>query len=419
MTVKNAFYAQSGGVTAVINASACGVIETARKHSERIGNVLAGLNGIIGALTEELVDTGKETKEAIAALRYTPGGAFGSCRYKLADPEKDRREFDRLLEVFKAHDIGYFFYNGGGDSADTCYKISRFSSLTGYPVQAIHIPKTIDNDLPLTDCCPGFGSVAKYIAVSTIEASFDVRSMCRTSTRIFVLEVMGRHAGWIAAAGGLAEDYGIPVVVLFPEVAFDQERFLALVDEKVRRYGYCTVVVSEGCRYPDGRFLADQGARDAFGHAHLGGAAPVVASMIHERFGYPFHWAVANYLQRSARHIASAIDVEQAYEVGVAAVEFALKGMNAVMPAIERLANDPYRYKIGVADLKEVANVEKFMPKSFIREDGYGITQECKTYLYPLIQGESYPPYRKGLPEYVTLKNRLVRRKLDAFYKSL
>ncbi len=419
MTKKNAFYAQSGGVTAVINASACGVIETARKHSDRIGNVLAGRNGIVGALAEELVDTNRETKEDMAALKYTPGGAFGSCRYKLADPEKDRREFERLLEVFKAHDIGYFFYNGGGDSADTCYKISRFSTLTGYPVQAIHIPKTIDNDLPLTDCCPGFGSVAKYIAVSTIEASFDVRSMCRTSTRVFVLEVMGRHAGWIAAAGGLTEDYGIPVVVLFPEVAFDEKRFLSKVEENVTRFGYCTVVVSEGCRYPDGKFLADQGARDAFGHAHLGGAAPVIANMIHEKFAYPFHWAVANYLQRSARHIASAIDVEQAYELGVSAVELALEGRNAVMPTIERLSDEPYRYKIGVADLENVANVEKFMPGSFIREDGFGITEECKRYLYPLIQGENYPPYRKGLPEYVTLQNRLVPRKLPPFYKSL
>ncbi len=419
MTAKNAFYAQSGGVTAVINASACGVIETARKYPDRIGNVLAGKNGIVGALTEELVDTNRETKEDIAALRYTPGGAFGSCRYKLADPEKDRCEFERLLDVFRAHNIGYFFYNGGGDSADTCYKISRFSSLTGYPIQAIHIPKTIDNDLPLTDCCPGFGSVAKYIAVSTIEASFDVRSMCRTSTRVFVFEVMGRHAGWIAAAGGLADRYGIPVVILFPEIPFEKERVLAKVKENVERFGYCTVVVSEGCRYPDGRFVADQGARDVFGHAHLGGAAPVVANMIHERFSYPFHWAVANYLQRSARHIASAIDVEQAYELGVAAVELALEGHNAVMPAIERLSDEPYRYRIGMADLKNVANVEKFMPKSFISDDGYGITDECRRYLLPLIQGQDCPPYRNGLPEYVTLQNRLMPQKLEPFYKKI
>lgn len=415
MTVRNAFYAQSGGVTAVINASACGVIETARKHPDKIGTVLAGKNGIVGALAEELIDTGKEAKESIAALRYTPGGAFGSCRYKLADPEKDKREFERLLDVFKAHNIGYFFYNGGGDSADTCYKISRFSSLMGYPVQAIHVPKTIDNDLPITDCCPGFGSVAKYIAVSTIEASFDVRSMCRTSTRIFVLEVMGRHAGWIAAAGGLAADYNIPVVVLFPEVPFEKERFLARVGENVKKFGYCTVVVSEGCRYPDGKFIADQGARDAFGHAHLGGAAPIVAHIIREKFGYPFHWAVANYLQRSARHVASAIDAEQAYELGAAAVELALEGRNSVMPTIERLSDEPYRYRIGVADLKDVANVEKFMPKNFISEDGYGITEEGRRYLLPLIQGENYPPYRKGLPEYVTLNNSVLPKKLAPF----
>lgn len=419
MTVKNAFYAQSGGVTAVINASACGVIETARKYPDQIENVLVGKNGIVGALTEELIDTSYETKENIAALRYTPGSAFGSCRYKLSDPEKDKEEFERLLNVFKAHNIGYFFYNGGGDSADTCYKIARFSSLRGYPIQVIHVPKTIDNDLILTDCCPGFGSVAKYIAVSTIETSLDVRSMCRTSTRIFVLEVMGRHAGWIAAAGGLAEGYGIPVVILFPEIPFEEERFLARVEENVAKFGYCTVVVSEGCRYPDGKFIADQGARDVFGHAHLGGAAPIVANMIYKKFGYPFHWAVANYLQRSARHIASAMDVEQAYELGVMAVELALKGYSSVMPTIERLSDEPYRYKIGVADLKDVANVEKFMPKSFIRDDGYGITDECRKYLLPLIQGESYPPYRGGLPEYVTLQNRLISRKLEPFYRKV
>lgn len=415
MTVKNAFYAQSGGVTAVINASACGVIEAARKYPDRIGNVLVGKNGIVGALNEELIDTRRETKEDIAALRYTPGGAFGSCRYKLSDPEKDKLEFERLLDVFRAHNIGYFFYNGGGDSADTCYKISRFSSMMGYPIQAIHVPKTIDNDLALTDCCPGFGSVAKYVAVSTIETSFDVRSMCRTSTRIFVFEVMGRHAGWIAAAGGLAGEYGIPVVILFPEIPFEKERFLARVEENVAEFGYCSVVVSEGCRYPDGKFIADQGARDVFGHAHLGGAALVVARMIHEKFGYPFHWAVANYLQRSARHVASAIDVEQAYELGVAAVELALNGCNSVMPTIVRLSDEPYRYKIGMANLKDVANVEKFMPESFISDDGYGITDECRKYLLPLIQGENYPPYRRGLPEYITLQNRLIPRKLKSF----
>lgn len=415
MTARNAFYAQSGGVTAVINASACGVIETARKHPDRIRNVLAGHNGIVGALTEELIDTGRESNEDIAALRYTPGGAFGSCRYKLADPEKNKREFERLLDVFKAHDIGFFFYNGGGDSADTCYKISRFSSLMGYPIQAIHVPKTIDNDLPLTDCCPGFGSVAKYIAVSTIEASLDVRSMSRTSTKVFVLEVMGRHAGWIAAAGGLAENYGIPLVILFPEVEFNETEFLAKVEDKVRRNGYCTVVVSEGCRYPDGTFIADQGAKDAFGHAHLGGAAPIVANMIREKLGFPFHWAVANYLQRSARHIASAIDVEQAYEVGAAAVNLALQGKNSVMPTIVRLSSEPYRYEIGVVDLEHVANIEKMMPMSFITEDGYGITEEGRQYLQPLIQGENYPPYKMGLPEYITLKNILVPRKLLPF----
>ena len=415
MAKKNIFYAQSGGVTAVINASACGVIETARANKDKLGKVYAGRNGILGALTEDLIDTGKESAAMIAALRTTPSGAFGSCRFKLKSLDANRREYERLIEVFKAHDIGYFFYNGGGDSADTCYKVSQLSESMGYPLQAIHIPKTIDNDLPITDCCPGFGSVAKYVAISTLEASFDVRSMAETSTKVFVLEVMGRHAGWIAAAGALVEDHGIPVVVLFPEIAFDEKKFLARVKSLVTSHGFCTVVVSEGCHYADGRFLAEQGTRDAFGHAQLGGAAPVVANMVKEALGYKFHWAVADYLQRAARHIASATDVKQAYELGKKGVELALKGHNAVMPTIDRISDSPYKYKIGMAPLSKVANVEKFMPRNFITKDGFGITEPCKRYLTPLIQGEDYPKYKNGLPVYATLKNLPVTKKLPAF----
>jgi len=412
---RNAFYAQSGGVTAVINASACGVIETARQHKDKIGKVYAGRNGIIGALSEDLIDTSKESAKAIAALRSTPAGAFGSCRYKLKGLEENRLQYERLIEVFKAHNIGYFFYNGGGDSADTCYKVSQLSEKMGYPVQAIHVPKTVDNDLPITDNCPGFGSVAKYIAVSTLEASFDVRSMAKTSTRVFVLEVMGRHAGWIAAAGGLAEAQGIPVVILFPEIEFDQKKFLAKVNAMVKQHGYCTVVVSEGCHYPDGRFIAEQGTKDAFGHAQLGGAAPVIANMVKEALGYKFHWAVADYLQRAARHIASKTDVEQAYALGKAAVELALKGQNAVMPAIQRVSDKPYKWKIVPAPLSKVANVEKFMPRNFISTDGFGITDKCRAYLTPLIKGEDYPVYKDGLPQYVQLKNIAVAKKLPEF----
>ena len=414
----NAFYAQSGGVTAVINASACGVIETARKHKDKIGKVFAGRNGIIGALTEDLIDTGKDSAKAIAALRHTPSGGFGSCRYKLKSLEANKREYERLIEVFKAHNIGYFFYNGGGDSADTCFKVSQLSETLGYPVQAIHVPKTVDNDLPITDNCPGFGSVAKYIAVSTLEATYDVRSMCATSTKVFVLEVMGRHAGWIAAAGAMAStaETELPIIVLFPEVLFDQQKFLAKVDSLVKKFGYCTVVVSEGCHWPDGKFLAEQGTRDAFGHAQLGGAAPVVASMVKEAFGYKFHWGVADYMQRAARHIASKSDVDQAYALGKAAVEFALKGHNSVMPTVERLSSKPYKWKIGMAPLAKVANVEKMMPKSFITRDGFGITDKCRDYLAPLMKGEDYPPYGPdGLPRYVTLKNAAVAKKLPEF----
>lgn len=417
MAAKNAFYAQSGGVTAVINASAAGVIETARQQKGKIGKIYAGRNGIIGALTEDLIDTGKDSIAAIRALRHTPSGAFGSCRYKLKSLEQNRREYERLIEVFKAHNIGYFFYNGGGDSADTCLKVSQLADTLGYPIQAIHVPKTVDNDLPITDCCPGFGSVAKYIAVSTLEASFDVASMSKTSTKVFVLEVMGRHAGWIAAAGGLAssKDCEIPVVILFPEITFDRSKFLAKVDGYVKKFGYCSVVVSEGVKGEDGNFLSDQGVRDAFGHAQLGGVAPVVANIVKDGLGLKYHWGVADYLQRAARHIASKTDVEQAYAMGKAAVEFAIKGHNSVMPTIERLSSKPYRWKVGMAQLSKVANVEKMMPKNFISKDGFGITDKCREYLAPLIKGEDYPPYKDGLPNYVRLKNVAVAKKLSDF----
>jgi 6-phosphofructokinase len=416
MSPKNAFYAQSGGVTSVINASACGVIETCRQHEDKIGKLFAGKNGIIGALSEELIDTSRESDADIAALKMTPSGAFGSCRFKLKSLEENRREYERLFEVFKAHDIGYFFYNGGGDSADTCFKVSQLSATLGFPVQAIHIPKTVDNDLPITDNCPGFGSVAKYIAVSALEASFDVSSMAKTSTKVFILEVMGRHAGWIAAAGGLIEDYGIPVLVLFPEVDFDHDKFVAAVKHKVETHGYCTVVVSEGAHNADGSFLAEQGTRDAFGHAQLGGVAPVVANLIKAALGYKFHWAVADYLQRAARHIASACDLEQAYALGQASVEMALAGKNAIMPTIDRLSNNPYQWEVGSADLADVANVEKTMPLDFITADGFGITDKCRDYLYPLIQGEAYPDYdERGMPRYVVLKNELIDKKLRNF----
>ncbi|MEO8157702.1 MAG: 6-phosphofructokinase [Betaproteobacteria bacterium] len=418
MTKKmNAFYAQSGGVTAVINASAAGVIETARKHKDKIGKVFAGRNGIIGALTEDLIDTSKESTRAIAALRHTPAGAFGSCRYKLKGLEENRAQYERLIDVFRTHNIGYFFYNGGGDSADTCLKVSRLSESLGYPIQAIHIPKTVDNDLPITDCCPGFGSVAKYVAVSTREASFDVASMAKTSTKVFILEVMGRHAGWIAAAGGLAADKpgDLPIMILFPEIRFDKAQFLARVETLVKGYGYCSIVVSEGVRDAAGNFLADQGLRDAFGHAQLGGVAPVVAAAVKDGLNLKYHWAVADYLQRSARHIASKTDVAQAYAVGKAAVELALKGRNAVMPTIVRKSNQPYKWTVGVANLDDVANVEKKLPRDFITDDGYGITAKCRQYLAPLIQGEDYPPFKNGLPQYVTLRNTAVPAKLPAF----
>ncbi|GAB2181983.1 6-phosphofructokinase [Denitratisoma sp. agr-D3] len=417
MAAKNAFYAQSGGVTAVINATACAVIETARQHPDKIGKVLAGRNGIIGALTEDLIDTSLESAADIAALRHTPGGAFGSCRYKLKGMDQHKAQYERLIEVFKAHDIGYFFYNGGNDSMDTAWKVSQIGEQLGYPVVCVGIPKTVDNDLPVTDNCPGFGSVAKYVATSIREAAFDVASMAKTSTKIFVLEVMGRHAGWITAACGLAaeKEGDGPHILLFPEVPFDEAAFLARVKQCVEKYDHCVIGVSEGLLNQEGKLMAEAGGKDAFGHSQLGGVGQVIAQLIKDKLGYKYHWALADYLQRSARHIASATDVEHAYAVGKAAVELALQGRNAVMPAILRASDAPYRWEIGTAELKDVANVEKMMPKDFITADGFGITDACRSYLSPLIAGEAPPPYRNGLPDYVRLKNQGVARKLAPY----
>lgn len=419
MIKRNAFYAQSGGVTAVINATACGLIETVRRHSGQINTVFAGNNGILGALYEELIDTSQESPRTIAALRYTPAGAFGSARYKLKGLQENRAEYERLLEVFDAHDIGYFFYNGGGDSQDTAHKVSQLGAELGYPLTCIGIPKTVDNDLPGTDSCPGFGSVAKYVAVSTREAGLDVASMAKTSTKVFILETMGRHAGWIAAASGLAQELPgePPHLILLPEIPFDRERFFARVQESVQDHGYCVIVASEGVRNADGTFLANQGGKDAFGHIQLGGVAPVVARLINDCLGYKYHYAIADYLQRAARHIASRTDVEQAYAVGQAAVEFALAGKNAIMPTIVRLSDDPYRWEVGEAKLAEVANMERTLPAEYITQDGLHITAQCRRYLRPLIAGEDYPPYENGLPAYARLRRRIVDKKLPPFEK--
>jgi 6-phosphofructokinase len=413
MARKNAFYAQSGGVTAVINASACGVLQTARQHSNEIGKVYAGRNGIIGALTEDLIDTSIESEAAIAALKYTPGAAFGSCRYKLASIDQHRAQYERLIEVFQAHDILFFFYNGGGDSQDTAHKVSQIGVALSYPIVCVGVPKTVDN-LPITDCSPGFGSVAKYLATCIREAAFDLSSMSRTSTKVFALEVMGRHAGWMTAACALAAERkgDAPHVLLLPELAFHEERFLNKVQQTVEGYGYCVIAVSEGIKRPDGEFLSASGVKDAFGHTQLGGVAPVITNLIASKLGHKCHWAVADYLQRSARHIASETDVEQAYAVGRAAVEFAIAGRNAVMPAIRRISDSPYRWDIVEAPLSAIANQEKLLPPEFISADGFGITEAARRYLAPLIVGEAFPPFKNGLPDYVRLQNVATPKKL-------
>ena len=415
---RNAVYAQSGGVTAVINATAAAVIEAVRQNHPAMGALYAARSGIIGALTEDLLDTTPLSDAQVNALGHTPGGAFGSCRYKLPDPAQDDRHYRRLLQVFEAHDVSCFFYNGGGDSMDTALKLARYAQQAGYPLQVIGIPKTVDNDLPVTDCCPGFGSVAKYVAVSIREATLDLAAMASTSTQVFVFEVMGRHAGWIAAAGGLAFDAppNAPLLILFPEVAFDAERFLGRVSDTVARFGYCSVVVSEGVRDAQGRFLADAGTVDAFGHRQLGGAGPAVVAQIRERLGLKTHWAVADYLQRSARHLASATDLAQADALGRDAVRMALAGDSGVAPVIRRLADAPYRWDVTSAPLQALANVERHVPAEYIGADGFGITDACRRYLEPLIAGEAYPPYRDGLPDYVKpVQAPLARRVAEEF----
>jgi 6-phosphofructokinase 1 len=416
MKAKNAIYAQSGGVTSVINATAGGVIEAARK-SKRINKLYAGKNGIRGLLREDIIDTSIEDIVELKKLQHTPGGIFGSCRHKLKDSSSNKKEYERLIEVFRAHDIGYFFYNGGGDSQDTTNKISQFTIDAGFPVQCIGIPKTVDNDLPYTDNCPGFGSVAKYVATSVREASLDVQSMSESSTKVFIMEVMGRHAGWIAASSGLAHDKNnsAPHIILLPEVPFYKAKFLKRVKETIKKHGFCVIVVSEGARFKNGEFIADAGTVDSFGHKQLGGVAPTIAEMIKDNLGYKYHWAVSDYLQRAARHISSKTDLDQAYAVGKAAVRFALSGENAVMPIIKRVSSNPYSWKIDKVKLSKVANVERKLPQNFITKDGFGVTEACKNYLRPLIQGEAYPPYKDGVIETASLKNKVVKKKLKTF----
>ena len=396
---KNALYAQSGGVTAVINATAGALILEARKN-KNIGKVFAAENGILGVLREEIIDTSKESLSSIESLSYRPGGVFGSCRFKLKDLEISEKEYERLIKVFKAHNIGYFFYNGGNDSADTAFKVSQIGKKLNYPIQCIAIPKTVDNDLVLTDCCPGFGSAAKYIATSTMEASLDVQSMSETSTKVFILEVMGRHAGWMAASSVLARtsNEDAPHIILLPEVTFNQKDFLALVKQVVAKHGYCVVVVSEGVKNSKGKFLAESDRKDAFGHSQLGGIAPFISELINNKLKIKNHWAVADYLQRSARHIASKVDLEQAEAVGSYAIKYALAGMNGVMPIIVRNKGSKYKWSIEAAPLSKIANLEKKLPRSFISKNGMNVTQKAIDYLMPLIQGESHPPYKNGIP---------------------
>ena len=415
MAKRNAVYAQSGGVTSVINASAYGLIKAAQA-SGAIDAVYCGHNGINGVLEEQLIDVSREAPEAIEALRHTPAGAFGSCRLKLRDVEKNRAQFQRIVDVFAAHDVHYFFYNGGNDSMDTVAKLSTFAKDQGYGLQVIGVPKTIDNDLPITDNCPGFGSVAKYNTISMMEGSMDTESMHKDSTKVFVLETMGRHAGWMAAATGLAsrDERDGPHLILLPEVPFDKARFLQAVEGHVSRIGYCTITVSEGTQDAEGNFLSEGGTKDAFGHAQLGGAGQVIQDMVKGDLGLKVHGAVLDYCQRSGRHVSSKVDVEQAIACGREAVALAEQGLSGMMVTIVRESDSPYRWSLGHTDASNIANQEKMLPGEYIREDGFHITDGFRTYCQPLIQGEDYPPYQDGLPTYRRLAKHLVPARLPA-----
>jgi len=415
--MANAFYGQSGGVTAVINATAAGVIDTARRYPQVINRIYAGRDGILGALCENLVDLSSEAEDLTQALQYTPAGAFGSCRYKL----QSQSDYQRVLEVFEAYDIRYFFYNGGGDSQETSHKLSLAAESAGYDLTCIGLPKTIDNDLPGTDTCPGFGSVAKYVATSALEIGFDMASMHRTSTKVYVMEVMGRHAGWIAASAGLAcDERGLgPDVILTPEIQFNPDTFLDAVRATFSEKGYCLVVASEGIRNAQGRFLSESGNKDAFGHVQLGGVAPNLVDLVKHHFDFKCHWSVCDYLQRSARHLASATDLKQAYAVGEAAVNYALDGRNGVMPGLVRVQSEPYVWHIEPVPLASVAGQEKLMPRSYMNHTGFQLSEEGRRYFAPLIEGEAPLPYQKGLPAYRRFRNQTVPRKLPVYKPGL
>jgi 6-phosphofructokinase 1 len=416
MTRGKLLYAQAGGVTAVINASAAAVIEAARARASEHGGVLAARNGVLGLLAEELVDTAALDVDDLALLRQTPGGYFGSCRFDLDDPQTNPRQFDRIFEVLAAHDVGAFLYNGGNGSMDAVLKLSQAARERGYPLVCVGVPKTVDNDLLETDCCPGFGSAAKYIATAMLEAGRDVEAMASRRGRVFVMEVMGRNAGWLAAASALAarNPDEAPHIVLLPELPFDEGRFLRKVKACVTRLGYCAITAAEGIRTADGRALMEQG-RDALGHVQLGGVGQWLARLIHRHLAYKHHWAVPDYLQRAAGHLASATDLAQAEAVGRAAVDCALDGRDAVMPAIHRLGDAPYRWEVRPVGLEGIANLERQLPPGFIAEDGFGISAAGRRYFAPLIEGEPAVRYAAGLPLHLTRRLPLLPRRLGGY----
>lgn len=419
---NNVLYAQAGGVTAVINASATGVIEMAKRHPEKFGTIYAAMNGIAGVLEENLVDVTRFTEEKLDRIRIQPGAAFEACRFDLDPLDVNPEQYERVLAVLKEYEIGYFFYNGGNGSMVTAQKVADYCTEHGHPVVCIGVAKTIDNDLAMSHCSPGFGSAAKYIATSLLEATMDLYSMHNTSTRFFCLEAMGRDTGWLAIAGGLIKDIipDVPLIILPAERPFSKDTFIQQVNHLMETKGYCVCIASEGLRDETGEYLsiANEEVTRVKTYTQLGGVANTLAKMVGDHFNCKTHYAVPDYLQRSASHIVSQTDWDMAYRAGKAAVQAAMDGEHGVLPVIEVIDTCPLVWRYKNIELVAVADEEKVVPDEFITENGMDITEAALEYLRPLIKGERLIPHKHGLPDIRPLKFNLVDKKLPVYKAS-
>jgi len=418
-SANNVLYAQAGGVSAVINASAAAVIEKVQKHPDQFGKIYTALNGIKGVLEEALIDVSNMSSETLERLKHQPGAAFKACRFDLDPLEHNTAQYERVLEVFKTYEIGYFFYNGGNGSMVTAQKVADYCGEHGHPVICVGVAKTIDNDLDLSHCSPGFGSAAKYIATSFLEASLDIISMHETSSKFFVMECMGRNTGWLTLAAGLAKEVipDLPLILLPAERAFNKTLFIQKVEQLISEKGYCVCAVSEGLQDEQGEYLAIAGIEHTLerDYTQLGGVGSYLSHMVSQHIQSKTHCAVPDYLQRSASHIVSQTDWQMAYDAGKASVEAALRGAHGVLPIIEVTGENPLTWCFKTVELEAVANLEKTVPDNFLTEDGMDITPAALDYLRPLIQGERPVHFKNGLPDIAIMSFVQVQKKLTPF----